>query len=134
MGLLDGATCKLHSDTFKTELLYSVKIHTRANFLHSRYDTLERMGIADGRGFMAASFPSGLVLESAFVSPNIVNQLEAAVDDVISSKSWLDALSILPSSLEAADITALLQRIPALQIAGAYCLNASALCRSEPEE
>ena len=79
---------------------------------------LEKMGIANGRSYMEAAFPDGSPLETAFAAPQLASQLDAAVEEAISSGSWLDAQACLPSALGSADAASLLEKSPALQSAG----------------
>ena len=79
---------------------------------------LEKMGIANGRSYMEAAFPDGSPLETAFAAPQLASQLDAAVEEAVSSGSWLDAQACLPSALSTADAASLLQQSPALQSAG----------------
>lgn len=78
-----------------------------------------RMGIANEKNYLKGAFPEGIALETAFVGPLLLSQLEAAVEDALSGGTWVDVAPLLPSVLTAADASALLSRVPQLQQAGA---------------
>jgi hypothetical protein len=44
-----------------------------------------RLGISNERSFLLSTFPDGLPLETVFVSPALLNQIEAASDEVLTS-------------------------------------------------
>ncbi|EFJ45906.1 hypothetical protein VOLCADRAFT_105788 [Volvox carteri f. nagariensis] len=84
------------------------------------------LGISNERSYLRGTFPDGLPLESAFVSPSLLAALEAAVEDVAAAAStgsgvgsggggWVDVAPLLPSVLSEADVAALLGRIPLLR-------------------
>lgn len=75
-----------------------------------RYDTLVKLGISGGRTYLEATFPEGVPLETAFVGPSLLAQLEAAAEEALSAGSWIDVAPLLPPSLSAADISDLLTR------------------------
>ncbi|KAI8468856.1 MAG: hypothetical protein J3K34DRAFT_294179 [Monoraphidium minutum] len=79
------------------------------------YDTARRMGVANDRAYLQATFPEGLALETAFVSPSLLVQLEAGIDEVALAGGWLDASALLPPALAPGDVSLLLQRCHAAQ-------------------
>ncbi|PNW71999.1 hypothetical protein CHLRE_16g686650v5 [Chlamydomonas reinhardtii] len=106
------------------------------------YDTVRRMGISNERAHLRAAFPKGVALESAYLAPQLLATLEAAVDDVLAANAhavslaggggaggggggggagggggggWVDVGPLLPSVLGPADVAALLGRLPALR-------------------
>ena len=46
-----------------------------------RYDAVAKLGIASAKQHLQATFPDGIALETAFVSPAVVHQLMAAAED-----------------------------------------------------
>ncbi|GAX74437.1 hypothetical protein CEUSTIGMA_g1886.t1 [Chlamydomonas eustigma] len=77
------------------------------------YETVRKLGIPNDRAFLAASFPDGLPLETAFVSLNLLSQVEAACEDVSNSGQWTDVMTLLPPDLSGHDVEALMSRLPA---------------------
>lgn len=68
---------------------------------------------------MASRFPEGILLESVCVAPQLQAQLDAAVEEAISSHSWLDAQTVLPAAIISIDAAVLLQQSVAAQSTGA---------------
>eukprot|EP00798_Chlamydomonas_sp_ICE-L_P012768 gene12768-16019_t len=78
------------------------------------YDTVKKVGITNEMIYLAGKFPDGIALETAFVAPSLLLQLEAAVEEAVASDSWLDVAPLLPSVLTPADTSALLKKVPLL--------------------
>uniref|UniRef100_A0A6B2EII5 E3 UFM1-protein ligase 1 homolog n=1 Tax=Phlebotomus kandelakii TaxID=1109342 RepID=A0A6B2EII5_9DIPT len=76
-----------------------------------QHDTLSHFGISDAKTFIQRQLPNeNLVhLEKCTVGKRFVEQLEAAIEDCISSGSYLDVTTILPSDLTQGDIDKLLE-------------------------
>ena len=83
-----------------------------------RYDTVAKLGIASAKQHLQATFPDGIALETAFVSPAVVHQLDAAAEDAVASSSWCDMQALLPSALTQEDATALLEHCPFMKSTG----------------
>ena len=107
--------------------------------LHCRYESVTKHGIANPRQHMQSAFPGGIALDTVFVNPSLLQQLDAAVEDAITSASWCDLQALLPPMLTAADVGALLGHSSQLQAAGGHrgfeartqkALLPSALCIS----
>ena len=49
---------------------------------------VSRYGIPVPRAFLQQHFPEGLALDSAFVAPSVVDQVEASVEEALSAGSW----------------------------------------------
>ncbi|GBF94592.1 hypothetical protein Rsub_06707 [Raphidocelis subcapitata] len=81
------------------------------------YETARRAGVGNDRAYLSAAFPDGIALETAFVSPSLLVQLDAAVEEAASQAGWLDAATLLPPALSAADVSALLARCHAVAAA-----------------
>lgn len=75
--------------------------------------------MAQERQYLKNTFPDGIALETAFIAPTTLTQLEAAVEEAVASGSWTDVAPLLPSVLTPADAAALLSLVPALS-AGAH--------------
>ncbi|EFN57486.1 hypothetical protein CHLNCDRAFT_143015 [Chlorella variabilis] len=81
---------------------------------HIAYDTVRQYGIPAPRPFLAHHFPDGLALDSAYLSPAVV---EAAAEEALAAGGWCDVAPHLPSILSPGDTAALLAQCRA--VAGA---------------
>lgn len=75
---------------------------------------VKQYGIPNARAFLAQHFPDGLALESAYVSPAVVDQVEATVEEALAGGGWCDVLPHVPSILSTADATTLLAQCKAV--------------------
>ncbi|NXH53878.1 UFL1 ligase, partial [Rhabdornis inornatus] len=77
------------------------------------FDALYRLGIPDPAGYIKKRYKSAqlLFLRAACVGQEIVDQVEASVEEAISSGNWIDVATLLPSSLSVEDIGILLQQV-----------------------
>ncbi|KAJ3607144.1 hypothetical protein NHX12_026658 [Muraenolepis orangiensis] len=80
------------------------------NFLQQNgyleFDALVRLGIPDPAGYIKKRYRSSklLFLREACVGSALVDQLEASVEEAVSSSSWVDLQPMLPSSLSEEDV------------------------------
>ncbi|KAK9845381.1 hypothetical protein WJX81_005067 [Elliptochloris bilobata] len=79
------------------------------------YEAVRRAGIPGARAHLAAAFPGGIALDSAFVAPELAAQVEAGVEEALDSAGWADAAALAPAALSPADAAALLERCPAVR-------------------
>lgn len=82
------------------------------------YETVAKLGIAASKQHLQTTFPDGIALESAFVSPSVIHQLDASAEDAVASGSWCDVQALLPPALSHEDASALLEHCPIMQSAG----------------
>ncbi|KAI6071361.1 E3 UFM1-protein ligase 1 [Aix galericulata] len=77
------------------------------------FDALYRLGIPDPSGYIKKRYKSTklLFLRAACVGQEIVDQVEASVEEAVSSGTWIDVATLLPSSLSAEDCGILLQQV-----------------------
>ncbi|NWI13039.1 UFL1 ligase, partial [Crypturellus soui] len=77
------------------------------------FDALHRLGIPDPSGYIKKRYKSTqlLFLRAACVGQEIVDQVEASVEEAISSGSWIDVATLLPTSLSVEDAGILLQQV-----------------------
>ncbi|NXY59738.1 UFL1 ligase, partial [Callaeas wilsoni] len=77
------------------------------------FDALYRLGIPDPAGYIKKRYKSTqlLFLRAACVGQEIVDQVEASVEEAISSGNWIDVATLLPSSLSVEDVGILLQQV-----------------------
>ncbi|XP_032910889.1 E3 UFM1-protein ligase 1 [Catharus ustulatus] len=77
------------------------------------FDALYRLGIPDPAGYIKKRYKSAqlLFLRAACVGQEIVDQVEASVEEAINSGNWIDVATLLPSSLSVEDVGILLQQV-----------------------
>ncbi|KAH1173485.1 E3 UFM1-protein ligase 1 [Mauremys mutica] len=77
------------------------------------FDALSRLGIPDPVNYIKKRYKSTnlLFLKAACIGQEIVDQVEASVDEAISSGMWVDIATLLPSSLSIEDSGILLQQV-----------------------
>ncbi|PPD88494.1 hypothetical protein GOBAR_AA38740 [Gossypium barbadense] len=81
------------------------------------YDTLHKLGISQPIQYLQPRFPEGIPLVTAFVHPSMIEMLDAAIEDAIERGSWLDSLSLLPTSFGAQDASKILSLSSSVQSA-----------------
>lgn len=69
---------------------------------------LERLGVQDQTSYMAAAHRDSLALDSIFISPQLVTQLSAVVEEAVAAGQWTDALASLPTAVQSRDASAIL--------------------------
>ena len=52
------------------------------------YAAVTKLGIPSAQAYLQANFPDGIALETAFVGPELVQQLDAAVEEALSAEQW----------------------------------------------
>uniref|UniRef100_A0A8C8ZQR7 E3 UFM1-protein ligase 1 n=1 Tax=Prolemur simus TaxID=1328070 RepID=A0A8C8ZQR7_PROSS len=92
------------------------------------FDSLSRLGIPDAVSYIKKRFKATqlLFLKAACVGQGLVDQVEASVEEAISSGTWVDIAPLLPSSLSVEDAAILLQ-----QVMRAFSKQASAVVFSD---
>lgn len=77
------------------------------------FEALTRLGIPDPVGYIKKRLKSSklLFLRSACVGPEIIAQLEASVEEAISSQTWVDLQLLLPSCLTEEDAGLLIGQV-----------------------
>ncbi|XP_062825115.1 E3 UFM1-protein ligase 1 isoform X2 [Anolis carolinensis] len=77
------------------------------------FDALSRLGIPDPMNYIKKRYKSLplLFLKASCVGQEMVDQVEASVDEAISSGTWVDIAPLLPSSLSVEDASMLLQQV-----------------------
>lgn len=77
------------------------------------FDALSRLGIPDTVNYIKKRYKTAqlLFLKAACVGQGLVDQVEASVEEAISSGSWVDISPLLPSSLSVEDAAMLLQQV-----------------------
>jgi len=82
-----------------------------------------KLGVANAQQHLLGLFPDGIALQSAFVAPAQVQQLDAAIEEAVDTDSWVDCLPLVPSVLSTADTVDLLSKVPAAQQLGGNQLS-----------
>ncbi|XP_049753448.1 E3 UFM1-protein ligase 1 [Elephas maximus indicus] len=92
------------------------------------FDALSRLGIPDAVSYIKKRYKTTqlLFLKQACVGQGLVDQVEASVEEAISSGTWVDIAPLLPSSLSVEDAAMLLQ-----QVMRAFSKQASAVVFSD---
>ncbi|XP_059110050.1 E3 UFM1-protein ligase 1 isoform X2 [Peromyscus eremicus] len=77
------------------------------------FDALSRLGIPDAVNYIKKRYKNTqlLFLKAACVGQGLVDQVEASVEEAISSGTWVDISPLLPSSLSVEDAAMLLQQV-----------------------
>ncbi|EEF30558.1 E3 UFM1-protein ligase 1 homolog [Ricinus communis] len=81
------------------------------------YDTLNKLGISQPIQFLQSRYAEGIPLVTAFAHPSLIEMLDAAVEDAVERGSWIDSLSVLPTSFGSQDASKLLSVCPSVQSA-----------------
>ncbi|KAG5253659.1 E3 UFM1-protein ligase [Salix suchowensis] len=81
------------------------------------YDTLQKLGISQPVQFLQSRYAEGLPLVTAFAHPSMIEMLDAAVEDAIDRSSWIDSLSVLPTSFGSQDASKILSHCNSVQSA-----------------
>ncbi|XP_074043293.1 E3 UFM1-protein ligase 1 [Macrotis lagotis] len=118
-GRLKGAVVGGRQD--KAVFVPDIYSRTQSNWVDSffrqngylEFDALSRLGIPDAVSYIKKRYKTTqlLFLKAACVGQGIVDQVEASVEEAISSGSWVDILPLLPSSLSVEDAGMLLQQV-----------------------
>uniref|UniRef100_A0A8D0TPJ8 E3 UFM1-protein ligase 1 n=1 Tax=Sus scrofa TaxID=9823 RepID=A0A8D0TPJ8_PIG len=77
------------------------------------FDALSRLGIPDAVSYIKKRYKTIqlLFLKAACIGQGLVDQVEASVEEAISSGTWVDIAPLLPSSLSVEDAAILLQHL-----------------------
>nr|CAG4649980.1 EOG090X0267 [Sida crystallina] len=77
------------------------------------FDALTRLGIQDPKGYCRKRFKdtSLLYLSTCCVGSYILEQIEAAIDEALSSHSWLEIMPLLPSVFDEEDALQMIQDV-----------------------
>jgi hypothetical protein len=75
------------------------------------YDVLLRKDIKQPKAFLKKRFPEGMQLKTCFISPALISQVEALIEDCITTNGLIDISSTLPPSIQPEDIEQMLNEI-----------------------
>ncbi|CAN0853952.1 E3 UFM1-protein ligase 1 homolog [Linum grandiflorum] len=81
------------------------------------YDALQKLGITQALQFLQSRYPDGIPLVAAFVHPSMIEILDSAIEDAVDRGSWIDSLSVLPTSFGSQDASKILSLCPSFQSA-----------------
>ena len=79
---------------------------------------MAKLGISSAKQHLQSIYPDGLALDTAFINPAVVHQLDSFAEDAVASGSWCDLQALLPPALTHEDTTALLEHCSVLQSSG----------------
>ncbi|KAL2487556.1 E3 UFM1-protein ligase 1-like protein [Forsythia ovata] len=81
------------------------------------YGDLQKLGISQPIQFLQSRYPEGIPLVTLFVHPSLTEMLDAGVEDAIERGSWIDSLSVLPTSFVSQDASKILSLCASVQSA-----------------
>ncbi|KAL3850723.1 hypothetical protein ACJIZ3_012605 [Penstemon smallii] len=79
------------------------------------YEALQKLGIPQPVQFLQSRYPEGKPLDTIFAHGSLIEMLDASVEDAIERGSWIDSLSILPTSFVPEDASKILSLCPSVQ-------------------
>lgn len=74
------------------------------------FDSLVKIGVADGKSFLNKRFPDIVLLKTCGVSKDIVSQIESSIEECIINKDFVDLTSMLPSAISGSDLGAIFEK------------------------
>ncbi|KAK9022346.1 hypothetical protein V6N11_002619 [Hibiscus sabdariffa] len=99
-------------DGYESTQLYTLSMNSFIS-----YDALQKLGISQPIQYLQPRFPEGIPLVTVFVHHSMIEMLDAAIEGAIERGSWLDSVSLLPTSLGAQDASKILSLCPSVQSA-----------------
>ncbi|KAL1215011.1 putative E3 UFM1-protein ligase 1 [Cardamine amara subsp. amara] len=81
------------------------------------YETMQKLGISQAVQFLQSRYPDGTPLAAVFIHSSMIEMLDSATEDAIEQNSWIDSLSVLPSSFTSQDANKMLLLCPSVQSA-----------------
>ncbi|XP_078669883.1 E3 UFM1-protein ligase 1-like isoform X2 [Branchiostoma floridae x Branchiostoma belcheri] len=95
----------------KTQMKWVDNFYSQNGYLE--WDTLRRLGISDPQPYVKKRFKSAslVFLPSCCVGPSLLSQVEASIEEAVTSATWVDVQTLLPPSFNATDCTQLLQQV-----------------------
>ena len=75
------------------------------------YDALIRIGISDPEGYIKRKFQDLIYLSTCCIGQQILDQIEASIEETLATGSYVEVLPLLPSILSEQDANLLLQKI-----------------------
>ncbi|CAH8267614.1 unnamed protein product [Arabidopsis lyrata] len=81
------------------------------------YESMQKLGISQAVQFLQSRYPDGTPLAAVFIHSSMIEMLDSATEDVIEQNSWIDSLSVLPSSFTSQDAKKMLLLCPSVQSA-----------------
>ncbi|KAJ8751528.1 hypothetical protein K2173_016760 [Erythroxylum novogranatense] len=84
---------------------------------HIIYSALQKLGISQPVQFLQSRYPDGIPLTTVFVHPSMIDMLDEAVEDAVERGSWIDSLSLLPTSFTPQDASKILLQCSSVQSA-----------------
>lgn len=72
------------------------------------FDMATKSGIGNPSKYCIETFPAAIVLSSACVSPAVVHEMSAAIEDAVQNASWCDMRTVAPGALHNDDVIKLI--------------------------
>ncbi|XP_043719351.1 E3 UFM1-protein ligase 1 homolog isoform X2 [Telopea speciosissima] len=79
------------------------------------YEVLQKLAVPQPKQYLQSRYPEGILLDTVFVHPSMIEMLDAATEDAIEHSSWIDSLSVLSASFGSQDAFKLLLHCPSVQ-------------------
>ncbi|CAI9105271.1 OLC1v1004161C1 [Oldenlandia corymbosa var. corymbosa] len=79
------------------------------------YGAVQKLGIPQPVQYLQSRYSEGIALDTLFAHPSIVEMLDSSAEDAFERGSWVDALSVLPSSFSSQDASKVLSLCPSVQ-------------------
>ncbi|XP_042501540.1 E3 UFM1-protein ligase 1 homolog [Macadamia integrifolia] len=79
------------------------------------YEVLQKLAVPQPKQYLQSRYPEGILLDTVFVHPSMIEMLDAATEDAVEHASWIDSLSVLPASFGSQDAFKLLSHCPSVQ-------------------
>ena len=89
----------------------SISAFFQANGMIS-HEMVRRMGVAQPRPWLAATHPEGIQLASAMLAPQLLQQIDLALEEAVAAAGWADAAAHTPPDLAAEDAAAVVALCP----------------------
>eukprot|EP00898_Chlorokybus_atmophyticus_P006603 jgi/Chlat1/6944/Chrsp52S09108 len=81
------------------------------------YEVLQKLAIPQPAKYMQSLYPDGTALGTVFVGSLLFSQLESAVEDAVSSGTWVDLSQLMPTAFSKSDTVQLIAACSSLQAA-----------------
>lgn len=82
---------------------------------HITYDALRKLNVPQPKQYLQEMYKDGVALDTVFVHPSTISQLDAVAEEAIAGNSWFDALPLVPPSAGATDAAKLVTLCPTVQ-------------------
>ncbi|KAG0621526.1 hypothetical protein M758_3G026500 [Ceratodon purpureus] len=82
---------------------------------HITYDALRKLNVPQPKQYLQEMYKDGVALDTIFIHPSTISQLDAVAEEAIAGNTWFDALPLVPPSAGATDAAELVTLCPTVQ-------------------